>query len=134
MKPFIIDLTNPSFVGEYKSALQQFPELKSNVIAELEVLEKDPRSGRDAIPGFAQALWKTRLGVKGRFGKRGGYRMIYHVDWERRVVTPVALYFKKDIPDLPVAEIQQRFEAITKVLQTAPDAQPESTPPPELLH
>jgi mRNA-degrading endonuclease RelE of RelBE toxin-antitoxin system len=81
---FAIDLTFPVFVSEYKTALRQFPNLKTNAVEAFTILEENPRFG-DAIPGFDQALWKTRLGVKGRFGKRGGYRMIYHVDWQRRV-------------------------------------------------
>jgi hypothetical protein len=55
--------------------------------------------------------------------------MIYHVDWDRRVITPIALYFKRDIPDLPDAEIQQRFHAVVKAIETKLLAPPlDSTP------
>jgi hypothetical protein len=52
---FAIDLTFPVFVSEYKTALRQFPNLKTNAVEAFTILEENPRFG-DAIPGFDQAL------------------------------------------------------------------------------
>jgi hypothetical protein len=41
------------------------------------------------------------------------------------VITPIALYFKKDVPDLPVAELTKRFEVMVKALDATPSS---STP------
>lgn len=127
MNSFTIDVSVPIFVQEYKQALKKFPSVKNDISEAFGALEKSPEIG-DAIPGYARALWKIRIGVKGRFGKRGGYRLIYHLDSERSVITPVALYFKPDTPDLPAHEIAKRFIEVAravKVLPPAPSAPPE---------
>ena len=120
MNSFTIDVSVPVFVQEYKQALKKFPSIKNDISEAFGSLEKSPEIG-DAIPGYARALWKLRIGVKGRFGKRGGYRLIYHVDAERSVITPIALYFKADTPDLPVHEVSKRFLAVARAVGAIPD-------------
>ncbi|MBI1789501.1 MAG: hypothetical protein HYR60_18350 [Acidobacteria bacterium] len=102
---------------EYKQALKKFPSIKNDLTESFKALEKNAELG-DAIPGYARAVWKLRIGVKGHFGKRGGYRLIYHFDVERAVITPLALYFKADIPDLPRDEIAKRLQEVAKVIGT----------------
>jgi mRNA-degrading endonuclease RelE of RelBE toxin-antitoxin system len=127
LNSFTIDLGFPDFVHEYKLALKNYPTVKANIRETLAILEQDPTAGGDSIPGYSRALWKIRLGVRGKFGKRGGYRLIYHVDWERKVLTPVALYFKRDTPDLPVAEVTRRSKEVAAAIETK--ALPTPTPP-----
>jgi mRNA-degrading endonuclease RelE of RelBE toxin-antitoxin system len=110
-----IDLGFPVFIAEYKAALKQFPTFKDDVKKILEQLEKDPNIG-DQMQRVGENVFKVRLGVKGQFGKRGGYRMIYHVDHSRFVITPIALYFKPDTPSLPDREVAQRFDKLMKVI------------------
>jgi hypothetical protein len=69
------------------------------------------------MPRVGDNLYKTRIGVKGQFGKRGGYRMIYHVDMERKVITPIALYFKPDTPSMSDTEITERFDKVAKLVK-----------------
>jgi hypothetical protein len=56
--------------------------------------------------------------------------MIYHVDWERNVITPIALYFKADIPDLPAHEVTKRFLAVAEaiVVRALPPTTPSEIP------
>ena len=116
---FQIDLQFPAFVNELKLALRNHPTFKQDLRDCLEYLEKNPRAG-DAIPRVGGSVFKIRLGVKGQFGKRVGYRLLYHVAWGRNVITPVALYFKKDTPSIPDHEVVQRFAAVTKRISEKP--------------
>jgi mRNA-degrading endonuclease RelE of RelBE toxin-antitoxin system len=121
---YTIDLSFADFVEEYKQALKSFSAIKENLSEALSAMELNPGAG-DAIPGYSRTVWKIRIGVRGRFGKRGGYRMIYHVNWEKRVITPIALYFKGDVPDLPIAELRKRLIEVGKVIGNT-----ETSPPP----
>jgi mRNA-degrading endonuclease RelE of RelBE toxin-antitoxin system len=122
---FKIDLHFSIFESELKLALKAHPTLKQDLKTVFDRLENEPRAG-DAIPrvGAAGSVFKIRLGVKGLFGKRGGYRLLYHVDFDRKVITPVALYFKKDTPNLPDHVVVQRFVAVTKYISESPEAPP----------
>ncbi len=130
MSLFRIDAAFPAFFEEAKVAQRNYPSFKSDLGAAFEHLERSPRTG-DAIPRVGPDLFKIRLGVKGRFGKRGGYRLIYHVDWSREVVTPVALYFKRDTPKLSDAVIIGRLEQVAQYIAQYSVPAP-STPPPTL--
>jgi hypothetical protein len=120
---FRIDLQFPPFESELRLALKTHPTLKQDLATVFERLEGEARAG-DAIPrvGAAGSVFKIRLGVKGLFGKRGGYRLLYHGDCDRKVITPVALYFKKDTPNLPDHVVVQRFVAVTKYISASPEA------------
>lgn len=115
MSLFRIDLGFADFITEYKLALKKFPTFKDNVKKTLEQLEHDPNIG-DRMQRVGESVFKVRLGVKGQFGKSGGYRMIYHVDSTSAVITPLALYFKPDIPKLPDHEVAERFQRLMKAI------------------
>jgi mRNA-degrading endonuclease RelE of RelBE toxin-antitoxin system len=102
LNSFRIDVSFATFISEFKAATKKFKTFKADLIRAFEEIEKNPRAG-DQIPRTGSDLFKIRLGVKGQIGKRGGYRLIYHVDWSRQVITPIALYFKPDVPNLPDA-------------------------------
>jgi hypothetical protein len=70
---FQIDITLPVFVSDYKAALKKFPKLKVDLKMLLESIEENPTLG-DRIPRQGMDLYKVRLGIKGQFGKSGGYR------------------------------------------------------------
>jgi mRNA-degrading endonuclease RelE of RelBE toxin-antitoxin system len=121
---FRIDAGFTPFASEVKLALRNFPTFKADLLKTFETLETTPRAG-DAIPRVGPDIFKIRLGVKGRFGKRGGYRLIYHVDWSREVITPLALYFKKDTPNMADSEIIGRFEQVLEyIIQHPPQIPP----------
>jgi mRNA-degrading endonuclease RelE of RelBE toxin-antitoxin system len=91
--------------------LKKFPKVKVDLKALLESIEEDPTAG-DRIPRHGLDLYKVRLGIKGQFGKSGGYRLIYQVDQNRKVVTLLALYFKPERPNLTDAEMKDRIDKI----------------------
>jgi mRNA-degrading endonuclease RelE of RelBE toxin-antitoxin system len=111
LNSFQIDITLPIFVSDYKAALKKFPKLKTDLKVLLETIETDPTVG-DRIPRQGADLYKVRLGLKGQFGKSGGYRLIYQVDQQRKVVTLVALYFKPERPKLTDAEMKDRLDKV----------------------
>jgi hypothetical protein len=82
----------------------------------LEEIEANPRAG-DQIPNTKANLFKVRIGIKGQMGKSGAYRMIYHVDQDRMVITPIALYFKPDRSKLPDTEVARRFDDLLQHLR-----------------
>ena len=97
------------FVSEYRIANKKFPTFRKDLTSTLETLEDHPETG-DQIPRVAGApIFKIRIGVKGQIGKSGGYRLVYHVDCARNVITPVALYFKPDRAKLSDAEMADRL-------------------------
>jgi len=57
-------------------------------------------------------IYKVRLGLKGQFGKSGGFRVIYQVDQNRKVVTLMALYFKPERAKLTDAEMKDRMDKV----------------------
>jgi len=123
LNSFQIDLSFHAFVSEYKAALRKFPSFKKDLVATLEQVEKDPRVG-DQMQRVGENVFKTRIGIKGQIGKSGGYRLIYHVDWERKVVTPIALYFKPETAKLPDNEVAARFNRLFEAIQAAKQPTP----------
>ena len=118
---------SPPFRSELKHALRTFPEFKEDIKCAFERIEATPRAG-DAVPRVGADIFKIRLGVKGRFGKSGGYRLIYHVDWSRRVITPLSVYFKRCTPNLADPEI---IERVGQMIEYAAENPPGSLPPKE---
>jgi len=115
-----IDIAFAPLVSEYKSALKKFASFKNDLTAALAVLERDPKSG-DQLRYTADNVFKVRIGVKGQnIGKRGGFRLIYHVDPERKVVTLLALYFKPDTPSMSDAEIAARLGKFAEYVKQDP--------------
>jgi hypothetical protein len=65
-------------------------------------------------------VFKIRIGVKKQgIGKRGGYRLLYHIDHKRHVITPLALYFKPDALALSHAEIAHRLNKLSEIVNHA---------------
>ena len=118
MNPYQIDVSLKSFQADYKKVLQKYPTFKNDISAVFASLETNPEIGK-AIPKFSRQVWKIRVGVKGVMGKSGGYRLIYHVDFTRKVITPMALYFKGETEQLPDHEVQRLFGEVAKNIEAA---------------
>lgn len=115
MSIYRIDVKFPPFVSDYKAAF--------------EILENTPETG-DQIPHTGSYIFKIRVGIKGqRIGRRGGFRLIYHVDSARQVITPLALYFKPDTPNLSNAEIEDRIGRFSEYVKEDPDSVSSDAPP-----
>ena len=82
---FRIDVSFPAFTSELKSAPKKFRTFKAASRGRWRRSEANPRAG-DQIPNTKSNLFKLRIGVKGQMGKSGGYRMIYHIDWDGMVI------------------------------------------------
>jgi mRNA-degrading endonuclease RelE of RelBE toxin-antitoxin system len=109
-----IDIAFAPFVAEYKDALKKFRSFKHDLTIALAALESSPKSG-DQLRYTADNVFKVRIGIKGQnIGKRGGFRLIYHVDSDRKVITLLALYFKPDTPSMSNAEIAVRLGKFAK--------------------
>lgn len=110
----------PDFVSDYKVALKKFHTFKNDLTAAFAILENAPETG-DQIPHTGRFIFKVRIGIKGQqIGKRGGFRLIYHVDSARQVITPIALYFKPDTPTLSNAEISARLGKFAEYVKDNP--------------
>lgn len=61
-----------------------------------------------AIPNFDSLMWKKRCASSdlGR-GKRGGLRLIYHLDRQKGLATPLRLYLKSELADVPRRDIER---------------------------
>jgi mRNA-degrading endonuclease RelE of RelBE toxin-antitoxin system len=133
LSSFSIDISFPPFMSELKAAKKKFPTIKNDLAASFAEIEQNPKAG-DHIPRCGEDLYKLRIGVKGQMGKRGGYRMIYHVSWTRKLITPIALYFKADTPNLSESEVTERFGKVIAIIAPSETRTVEASrnpPPPE---
>jgi hypothetical protein len=107
---FAIDLSHPDFRADAKKAFKRHPSLRTEDLPSLidRILET-PEIG-DRIPGLPVEARKARIGVRQQnLGPRGAYRLVYLVNREMSVLQPVALYYKPDLPDLPLRAILNRL-------------------------
>jgi mRNA-degrading endonuclease RelE of RelBE toxin-antitoxin system len=124
LPPLKIDLTAPTFCRDLEEAIKRHRSVKADLNSALESLEKDPNIG-DWIPGLGEEVRKLRLGVKKEgIGKSKGYRLIYKVDRENSVITPLFFHFKPDLELVPIPDIVQALKDLR--------AQLPSTPPPDV--
>jgi mRNA-degrading endonuclease RelE of RelBE toxin-antitoxin system len=75
---------------------------------------RSPRANpRDWIPGVGAHVRKVRVGLKeARIAKRKGYRLIYYVDLEKSVITPLLFHYKPDIQLIPPKEIAKALKTM----------------------
>lgn len=116
MSLYRIDLANHRFVRDLKAAKKKYRTINNDLSAIFVQLEQDPTVG-NAIPRFHRQVWKIRVGIKGHTGKSGGYRLIYHVGWESKVVTPLLFHSKPEIEKIPDSMIQKVLKAMEKPSQ-----------------
>jgi len=118
LSKYQIDVSLRFFQDDYQKVLQRHPTFKNDISSAFSSLETNPEIGK-AIPKFSRQVWKIRIGVKGVMGKSGGYRLIYHVDFTRKVITPMALYFKGETEQLPDHEVQRLFGEVAKNIENS---------------
>ncbi len=120
MPAFRIDINEQIFSRDLKASLRKHPTLSADLAEVFSSLETNPNSG-DWIPGLGTEVRKIRIGVKKQgISPRKGYRLIYKVDRELSVVTPLLLHYKPEI------ELVSHKE-ILKVLKTISDRQAQGT-------
>jgi mRNA-degrading endonuclease RelE of RelBE toxin-antitoxin system len=123
LPPLKIDLTAPTFSRDLADAVKRHRSVKADLQSALQSLENDPGIG-DWIPGLGEEVRKLRIGVKkDRIGKSKGYRLIYKVDRQNSVITPLFFHFKPDLALVPIKEIAE----VLKNLSATPPS-----PPPDI--
>jgi hypothetical protein len=102
---FKIDLTFYKFTNDLATAKKRHPSLLEDLRVLLSSIEKDYRVG-DQIPGVGAHVRKIRLGCKkASVGKSKGYRLIYSVQVDIGLITPLCLHYKPDIEMIPAHQI-----------------------------
>jgi mRNA-degrading endonuclease RelE of RelBE toxin-antitoxin system len=120
-------------MSEYKAAIKKFRTFRDDLTSTFQVLENTPEAG-DRMKYADSYVFKIRIGVRGSgIGKSGGYRLIYHVDQARLVITPLTLYFKRDIENIAVSELGSRLSKLAKYIEDRPTLIAPPSPP-EILH
>jgi hypothetical protein len=107
---FEIDVSHPDFGTDLKQAFKRHPSLRTEDLPNLinRILE-NPEIG-DRIPGLPVEARKARIGIRQQnLGPRGAYRLIYWVNRETNILQPLALYYKPDLPDMPLRAILKRL-------------------------
>lgn len=98
------------YTSEFKRNLHQlakrYHRIRSDIEPVIEQLKRGETPG-DQISGAGQTLFKVRVRNRdAQRGKRGGYRLIYHLVTHSCVVF-VTLYSKSDQGDVAPAEIRR---------------------------
>ncbi len=134
MSLYRIDVLFPPFKSEYKAALKKFRTFRDDLTSTFQVLEKAPEAG-DRMKYADSYVFKIRIGVRGSgIGKSGGYRLIYHVDQARLVITPLTLYFKRDRESLTVSELGSRLDKLVKYIEDSPTLIAAASPPESFIN
>jgi hypothetical protein len=121
---FRIDLTCLTFCRDLASAKSKHPSITEDLADLFGVLEDHYTIG-DWIPGVGAHVRKVRLGVKkANIGKSKGYRLIYFVDLEAKIIRPLLLHYKPEIALIPNANIAKAIKAMVE--QQAASTEPPS--------
>jgi mRNA-degrading endonuclease RelE of RelBE toxin-antitoxin system len=129
---FRIDLSAPTFVRDLKDAQRAHASIREDLAETFAVLEQHYNIG-DWIPGVGAHVRKIRVGVKkARISKQKGYRLIYFVDIEKNVITPLLLHYKPDIALVPPKEVAKVVKAMLE--KQAQDATMNVSPPPGMAN
>ena len=126
MSQFKVNVECPTFLRDLKQAKKKHPQITKELIAVIEKLRDDPESHGYPIPNYARSLWGKRVGIPGQTGKSGGYRLLYFVDFEKRIIVPVSLYFKGNQEMLSAEQIEQIMRQLAKHLESEASQQPPS--------
>ena len=100
-----IDLSAPTFHHDLQTAQSQHPSIVEDLREVFSILEEHFDYG-PWIPNVGDHVRKIRVGVKqARISKRDGYRLIYHVDLDNALITPLLFHYKPGIALIPPKEI-----------------------------
>lgn len=102
------------FEQQLKKLEKQYPRIQDDLAETYrEIQGGELHLWGDAIRGFSHKVWKKRVGGRsiGR-GSRGGLRLIFYVDLEKRQIHPLVIYAKNERGDVPNDEIQRILESL----------------------
>ena len=112
---------NPIFEADKRDFLKNRPLAAKDIDTALKSFQANPKQG-DRVPGIVPDLFKARWPLKSyRIGNSGGLRIIYVLQEEKRVILPITLWQKKDMPNERevIAHIKTRFKATVEALKAA---------------
>lgn len=116
MDKYSIDLSCLPFQRNLKNLKKKFPSVKDDVEKILTELEKGEPLG-EPIPLINAPVYKVRVrNTDIPKGESSGYRLIYKFDEEKRVITPLLIYFKGDKAEVFRKEIESALESLEKSL------------------
>src|SRR5947207_5544063 len=104
---FRIDLSDHRFLKDLKLATKRHPSVKDDISDTFSALENDPTSGNLGrwIPSLGAEIRKIRVGVvKQKLSPRKAYRLIYLVERDASLITPLFFHYKPDIELVPEQE------------------------------
>ena len=94
MPQFAIDSTVGRFQRDLADAVRRHPSIIEDLRETLDKLENDPHIGV-WVPGVDAEVRKVRVGVrKQNIGKSAGYRLLYLVEPDTKVIRLLFLHFK----------------------------------------
>jgi len=95
--------TIPPFDKQLKRLIKKFPSLKKEYAELIASLENDPMQGN----AMAKSCFKIRIAIKSKGkGKRGGARVIAHVQVVDNIVYLLTIYDKSEQNDITEKEIE----------------------------
>ena len=98
--------TIPPFNKAIKRLAKKYRRIKQDLRVLVGMLSTNPFAGV-AIPSFGRQVWKVRLASRDiRGGKRGGYRVIYAISKEAKMVYLMYIYPKSKKGDISAKEIE----------------------------
>jgi hypothetical protein len=113
---------NPVFESDKADFLKNRPLAKKDIEAALESFKKDPRQG-DRIPGISpQEIRKARWPLKSyQMGARGGLRIVFVINEEKKAIVPLSLWQKKDMTNEGdvLALVKKRLKETIEALKSA---------------
>ena len=95
--------TIPPFDRQLKRLAKKYPSLKKEFSELVEKLEENPSIG----VALANSCQKIRIAIKSKGkGKRGGARVVIHVQVTEKNIYLLAIYDKSEQPDITDKEIK----------------------------
>jgi len=103
--------TIPPFDKQLKRLAKKYPSLKSEYASLIELLEREPEQGTP----LGNNCFKIRLSIasKGR-GKRGGARIIMHVQVVQTSVFLLSIYDKSEQANISNKDLRELLSYIQK--------------------
>jgi mRNA-degrading endonuclease RelE of RelBE toxin-antitoxin system len=103
----------PDFKRNLRGLAKKYRHIRSDIEPMIGRLQAGEILG-DQVPGTSHAIFKVRVtNSDTRKGKRSGYRLIYHLAGNRRIIL-VAIYSKLDQGDIPANRIRRILSDLQK--------------------
>lgn len=105
MKPPVEVVPSLWFTKRIKKLRKRYPHVAQNILPLIEQLKRGETPG-DHIQVKTYTIYKVRVPNRDtQRGKSGGYRVIYYIQTEHRVIL-LTIYTKSDQNDIGLEEIQ----------------------------